>query len=351
MSSKLAIAMSGGVDSSVAAYIMRSRGYDCVGTTMLLFSQGGGESEPSSDAEDARRVSEGLGMQHFVFDLSERFKREVIDRFVDAYTHGRTPNPCVDCNRYLKFGELFAHAAALGCDGIVTGHYARVCFDRERGRYLLKKALDPAKDQSYVLYSLTQGQLARTFLPLGELTKRQVRDIAERCRLVNASKRDSQDICFVKGESYAAFIERNVGKPFPRGRFIDMSGNTLGMHEGIIRYTVGQRRGIGLSFPQPMYVCAIDAPANTVTLGDRSALFSRELTAVDVNLISVEHLRGPMRVTAKIRYRAPEQRATAAVLDDGTLKVVFDEPQRAVTSGQAVVLYDGDVVVGGGTIV
>ena len=353
---KALIAMSGGVDSSVAAYLMKAEGYDCIGTTMKLFdNEDIGVSREKSccsldDVEDARSVAYSLGIPYYVFNFSDRFEEEVIDRFISAYEKGITPNPCIDCNRYMKFGKLHLRAEELGCDYVVTGHYARVEKDADSGRYLLKKAIDGSKDQSYVLYSMTQEQLGHTRYPLGELTKTEVRRIAEEQGFINAKKRDSQDICFVVDGDYAAFIEKRTGKTYPEGNYVDRDGNVLGRHRGIIRYTVGQRKGLGIALCRPMYVCAVNPAENTVVLGDEEELYSRELTAEDINLISVPSIEQPIRIKAKIRYRRPETWATAVQTDEGTLKIVFDEPQRAVTKGQAVVLYDGDIVVGGGTI-
>lgn len=273
-----------------------------------------------------------------------------MDRFVSDYENGRTPNPCIDCNRYLKFDNLYKRAEDLGCDCIVTGHYARVVYNGETGRWNLLKAVYDDKDQSYVLYSLTQDQLAHTQFPLGGITKPQVREIAREQGLRNAKKHESQDICFVPTGKYSDFIEDFTGKTYPEGDFVDQEGNVLGTHKGIIRYTVGQRKGLGLSLKQPMYVCKVDPQTNRVILGTNDDLFSRELKANDINLISVDHIDGDMRVTAKVRYRQPAKPATVTQLDDNTIRVVFDEPQRAITKGQAVVLYDGDSVVGGGTI-
>lgn len=350
------IAMSGGVDSSVAAYLMKERGYDCTGVTMKLFyNEDIGASPERSccsleDVEDARSVARKLHIPYHVFNFSERFEKDVICRFVSAYENGATPNPCIDCNRYIKFDQLLLRARELGYDCIATGHYARIEPDARSGRYLLKKAADADKDQSYVLYALTQEQLAHTQFPLGGMTKPEVRKIAAAQGFLNARKHDSQDICFVPNGDYADFIERHTGRVWLEGDFIDQRGNLLGRHRGVIRYTVGQRRGLGLSFPEPMYVCAIRPSDNTVTLGAESELRSRFLTATDINLISVPSIASPLRVKAKIRYRQTEQWATVVQPDADTLLVEFDEPQRAITKGQAVVLYDGDTVVGGGTI-
>ncbi len=350
------VAMSGGVDSSVAAYLTLSAGYDCAGATMRLFATEDtalpreGSCCSLDDVEDARAVARRLGIPHYVFNFSEDFRRDVIGRFIAVYEAGGTPNPCIDCNRWLKFDRLLRRARELGREYIVTGHYARVERDPATGRFLLKKALDPAKDQSYVLYSLTQEQLSRVLLPLGGLTKPQVRAIAEEQGFVNARKGESQDICFVQNESYGDFIERRTGKTWAPGDFVDTEGRILGRHKGLIRYTVGQRKGLGLALPEPMYVCRIDVENNRVVLGRGAALYSDSLTAEGLNLIDCETLETPRRVKARVRYRQPEQWATAVQTGPDTLRLTFDEPQRAVTPGQAVVLYDGDTVVGGGTI-
>lgn len=271
-------------------------------------------------------------------------------RFVDAYENGCTPNPCIDCNRYIKFQELYERAKLMGYDTVVTGHYARVEYDEATGRYLLKKGFDANKDQSYVLYSLTQEQLMHTQFPLGALPKPKVREIAEEQGLINAHKHDSQDICFVTSGSYTDFIRQYTGKEYPEGDFVDRNGNVLGRHKGIIHYTIGQRKGLGLALAKPMYVYGIDKEKNQVILADEADLFSSELIADDLNLISVPKIEGKMRVKAKVRYRHAEQPAIVEQLDDNRIHVVFDEPQRAITKGHTVVLYDGDVVVGGATI-
>ncbi|MGN0537361.1 MAG: tRNA 2-thiouridine(34) synthase MnmA [Acutalibacteraceae bacterium] len=356
MNKKALIAMSGGVDSSVSAFLMKKQGYDCMGVTMKLFQNDDvGVSREQSccsleDVEDARSVAFSLGIPYHVFNFSDRFQEEVMDRFVRSYENGITPNPCIDCNRYLKFQKLFLRAKELGYDYIVTGHYAQIVFDEKTGLFLLKKAVDPHKDQSYVLYSLTQEQLAHIKFPLGGMNKSDVRKIAEEQGFINAKKHDSQDICFVQDGKYANFIEQYTGKTYPDGNFVDKNGKVLGRHKGIIRYTIGQRKGLGLALPQPMYVCSVNPSENTVILGTNDELFSKDLIAKDINLISVEHIDTPLRLKAKIRYAQPEQWATVTQLDDDTLSVVFDEPQRAITKGQSVVLYDGDIVVGGGTI-
>ena len=353
---KAVIAMSGGVDSSVAAYLMKKQGYECIGATMKLFygedPECGGEHSccSASDVEDARSVAHSLDMPFYVFNFSDQFEKKVIRCFAEAYENGRTPNPCIDCNRYLKFERLFERARELDYDFVVTGHYARIEYDSASGRYLLKKAADENKDQSYVLYSMTQEQLAHTRFPLGGMSKPEVRALAKAHGFVNAKKHDSQDICFVPNGRYADFIERYTGKTFPPGDFIDRSGKKLGEHRGVIRYTVGQRRGLGLALPEPLYVSRVNPEDNTVTLAPEPELYSKALIATDINLISVPCLREPVRLKAKVRYRQPEQTATVTQTDENTLRVDFDEPQRAITRGQALVLYDGDVVVGGGTI-
>jgi tRNA-specific 2-thiouridylase len=356
MAEKAIIAMSGGVDSSVAALLMLEAGYDCVGATMKLFhnEDAGIPREKSccslDDVADAKAVASRLGMLHYVFNFSDRFGTEVMARFVAAYENGATPNPCIDCNRYLKFDALVQRMKLMEFDYVVTGHYARVEFDEESRRYLLKKAVDDTKDQSYVLYTLTQEQLRHIRFPLGAYRKTEIREIAEKHGFVNARKKDSQDICFVPDGDYAGFIERYTGSRSVPGDFVDVQGNVLGVHRGIAHYTVGQRRGLGIAAGHPLYVCGILPEDNRVVLGENSDLFSDRLTAEDVNLISVPFLSEPVRVHAKIRYRHKEQPALAWQTADGRLYVKFDEPQRAITRGQAVVLYQGDTVVGGGTI-
>lgn len=352
---KALIAMSGGVDSSLAAKLMIDAGYECVGCTMKLYDNE--EIHLSNthtcctldDVEDARRVAHDLSMDHYVFNFKDGFRENVIQRFIDAYESGETPNPCIDCNRYMKFEKLFDRAMELDCDYVVTGHYARI--ESDGSRYYLKKALDDTKDQSYVLYSLTKEQLKHVQFPLGRLKKTEVRKLAEESNFVNASKPDSQDICFVPDGKYAEFIEKETDKKYEEGNFIDVSGNVLGRHKGIIRYTIGQRKGLGIALNEPMYVKEINVKDNTVMLARDRELYSSELTARNINLISVDSIKEPMEVMAKVRYRHVPAAAVVTQTADDEIKVVFREPQRAITKGQAVVLYDGDVVVGGGTIV
>lgn len=357
MSNKALIAMSGGVDSSVAAYLMKKKGYDCIGATMKLFqNEDIGLSKDHSccsvdDVEDARRVATALDIPFYVLNFSENFKEKVVDKFVSCYENGLTPNPCIECNRHLKFEHLYNKARELGYEYVVTGHYSNIRYDEFSGRYQLLKATDPTKDQSYVLYSMTQEQLSHTLFPLGSMSKDQVRGLAASQNFINANKHDSQDICFVVNGKYADFIEQYTGKDYPEGDFVDMDGNILGRHKGIIRYTIGQRRGLGLSLKQSMYVVKVDPISNTVVLGYNEDLFTRELTANNINLISISEIKGELRCKARPRYNAKEAWATVTMIDHDTIKVIFDEPQRAITKGQAVVLYDDNKVVGGGTII
>lgn len=353
---RVCVAMSGGVDSSVAAVLLQEQGYELSGVNLRMFhNEDLGESSEKtccslSDAEDAALVARRMGFPFYVFDFSQVFRDTVIRDFVDEYQAGRTPNPCAVCNREVKFGALLRRVQALGSDYLATGHYARVERDPSSGRFLLRRAADRSKDQTYFLYMLTQEQLAHTLFPLGGLCKTEVRRIAETHGLVNARKHDSQDICFVPNGRYADFIERTVGQASPPGLFLDQEGKILGQHKGLIRYTRGQHKGLGLSTEEPLYVLEKDVASNTIRLGPDSALWTRELTAEQVNLISVRVLTEPMRVTAKTRYSQREAAATAEALPDGRIRVIFDEPQRAITPGQAVVLYDGEYVVGGGII-
>ncbi len=348
--------MSGGVDSSVAALLMQRRGYEVIGATMKLFDNDEVQIREKTccsldDVMDAKSVCARLGIEHYVFNMKKEFADGVIDRFVAAYFGGSTPNPCIDCNRYVKFEGLFRRAEQLECDCMVTGHYAVVEFDCGSGRYLLKKAADASKDQTYFLYSLTQRQLSRTIFPLGDLTKPEVREIAEENGFINSRKRDSQDICFVPDGDYVRFLEEYSGRSCGEGDFLDTGGNVIGRHNGAVRYTIGQRRGLGMGFNKPMYVCAKDMDNNTVTLGDNSDLYSTRIKAREVTMSAVERLDRPMRVTAKLRYSQREEWATLEQLDDDTIQLEFDRPQRAAASGQAAVCYDGDTVVCGGTII
>ena len=349
---KALIAMSGGVDSSVAAFLIKNQGYYVEGITLKLCSTN--EDEPSCcttrDIEDAKAVCQRLDIPHRVINFTDNFNKKVIDKFVNTYIEGGTPNPCVDCNRYIKFSKLFEIAKEEGFDFVVTGHYARASFDDKSGRFSLKKGIDENKDQSYVLYSLTERQLSKILFPLGDMTKDEIRKIAESEGLINADKPDSQDICFVKDGKYGEFIEKYTGKKSPEGDFVDLSGNKLGTHKGIINYTIGQRKGLGLSLKQSMFVVKKDPEANRVILGFSEDLMSDSLIAKDVNLIAFDKLTENTRVFVKTRYKQKEAPATLIPMDDNKIKVVFDEPQRAITKGQAAVFYDGDKVIGGGTI-
>lgn len=351
---KALIAMSGGVDSSVAAYLAQREGYECLGCTMKLYTNtDAGIPEKHTccsldDVEDARAVAFRLGMRYWVFNFSEGFREQVMLPFAADYCRGRTPNPCIECNRRMKFDALFRRAEELGCERIVTGHYARI--DRAGDKYVLRRALDETKDQSYVLYAMTQRELAHTLLPLGEMRKSAVRAIAEAQGFVNARKKDSQDICFAPDGDYAAAIERLTGKRSAPGAFVSTDGQILGEHRGIIHYTVGQRRGLGIPHGERLYVCRIDPERNEVVLGDEKELYRAEAAVSDVNWISGEAPDEPVRCAVRIRYRAKAQPATVCPEENGHARIVFDAPQRAVTPGQAAVFYDGDAVLGGGTI-
>ena len=340
MSQRVFVAMSGGVDSSAAALLLQKQGYECAGATLSLCG---------NETDGAKRIADGLGMPFYIFDEHELFAREVMDHFASEYRAGRTPNPCIDCNRCLKFGAFLDRALEMGFDYIATGHYARVGYDEASGRYRLLRGESRAKDQSYVLYNLTQEQLAHIRLPLGGLHKTEVREIAEQHKFVNARKHDSQDICFVPDGDYARFMEDFTGKHYPAGDFLDESGRVVGTHNGAVRYTIGQRKGLGLAMGAPVYVCGKDMQANTVTVGPEEMLFDRIVYADEVNWIAIPELTGPLRVTARTRYHQVEQAATVYPAECG-FRLEFDQPQRAPTPGQAVVLYQGDTVLGGGTI-
>ena len=342
MPEKVIIAMSGGVDSSAAAALMVDSGYECTGISLLLHNTGG------IDFSDARQAAEKLGIIHKTLDYRDSFRDEVINYFVESYEQGYTPNPCIICNQKIKFGRLLSYLSETGTDFLASGHYAQI--ERSGSRFLLKKAADLSKDQSYVLYGLNQEKLGRINFPLGNLKKNEVREIAKNKGFINANKSESQDICFVPDGDYGSFIERYTGKEYPEGDILDINGNILGRHRGIIRYTLGQRRGLGVAVNHPVYVCTKDARNNTIKMGPETSLYSKTLIAENLNLIALEKLEKPLRVKAKTRYLHKEHDAWAIQTGINEIRIDFDEAQRAITPGQAVVFYDGDIVIGGGII-
>ncbi|MDE6760559.1 MAG: tRNA 2-thiouridine(34) synthase MnmA [Lachnospiraceae bacterium] len=356
MKKKVAVGMSGGVDSSVAAYLLKEQGYDVIGVTMqiwqeedpLVLAENGGCCGLSA-VDDARRVADMLGIPYYVLNFKREFKESVIDYFMEEYMHARTPNPCIACNRYVKWEALLNRAMEFGCDYIATGHYARVC-RLPNGRYALKKSATVRKDQTYALYNLTQDQLSKTLMPVGEYEKEEIRLMAERIGLPVAKKPDSQEICFIPDHDYASYIIKETGKTFPAGNFVDQNGNVLGRHKGIIHYTVGQRKGLGISLGTPAFVTDIRPETNEVVIGSDKDTYHDSLLGNQVNFMSVEKLEGELRVTAKIRYSHQGAPCRIKMVGEDIISCQFEEPVRAITPGQAVVFYDGDLVAGGATI-
>ena len=339
--------MSGGVDSSACAQIIKNEGHECVGATMKL---NGASCTSEQDVIDAAKVCEKLKIAHHVVDFSKDFDKYVIKNFISAYESGATPNPCIECNFHLKFDKLFDYATELGCDHIATGHYAITEYDEKYGRIVLKKAKNAKKDQSYVLYRLSKDKVSKAIFPLGKMeSKDEAREALSMLGLEFSQKKESQDICFVPDGDYAKFIENYTKKTYPEGDFVTTDGKLLGKHKGIIRYTIGQRKGLGLALPHSMYVVKKDLAKNEVVIGENEDLFSRELWADNVNLIAVDNIDLPIKIKAKVRYNQ-EEKSAEACMKNGFLHVIFDEPQRAICKGQSVVLYDGDVVIGGGII-
>lgn len=347
---KVVIGMSGGVDSSVAALILKEKGYEVIGVTLYVW-QKDNESCAEQAVLDAKNVCDKIGIEHRVIQYADKFKEHVIDKFATLYIEGKTPNPCNICNRYVKFEGLLSYALSIGADYIATGHYANVERDFDTGRYYIKKSISDKKDQTYALYSLTQEQLSHLILPLGDFSKDEIREIARKNGLLNADKKDSQEICFVPDKDYAKYIYTNYGYVVPKGKFVDRNGNVYGEHKGIIHYTVGQRKGLGLSLKQPMYVTKIDTNSNCVVIGGEEELKRDTLECTEVNFMSISSLDVPMRVKAKIRYNAVLADATIRPLDSGNVKVMFDIPVKGVAPGQAVVFYDNDRLIGGGIII
>lgn len=350
---KVVVGMSGGVDSSVAAYLLKEQGYDVIGVTMQIWQDDNHENSDGccgiSAVDDARRVADMLGIPYYVMNFKEEFQKNVIDYFLEEYKLGRTPNPCIMCNRYVKWEALMNRSLAIGADYIATGHYARI-EKLPNGRMAIRNSVTSAKDQTYALYNLTQKQLEHTLMPVGDYTKDEIRSIALKLGLYVASKPDSQDICFVEDNDYAGFIEKETHKKALPGNFVDLNGNILGRHEGIIHYTIGQRKGLNLSMGHPVFVVEIRPDTNEVVIGESKDVFTSRLVADKVNFMSVEDIEGEVRTLAKIRYSHKGTWCTLKRIEGGLVECVFDEPVRAVTPGQAVVFYEDDHVMGGGTI-
>lgn len=351
---RVLVAMSGGVDSAAAALLLQRNGYDITGVTMRLWNETSFSAKTPFDELDensiqAKQIADKLEFEHFSIDMSSCFNDNVVLPFIEDYKNGKTPNPCVECNKKLKFGRLLELTDEKNFDYLATGHYARI-EKNINGDFLLKKALDEKKDQSYFLWALKKESLSKILLPLGEFTKPQIREIAHENGFSNADRGDSQDICFIPNGDYTAFLEKHGNAKFAKGNFIDLNGNILGIHNGFERYTIGQRKGLGIALGKPMFVCEKNVTDNSVTLCDDIQLYKKELHAYQINILINDLLEHEIRLEAKIRYRHKPAIATVKRTDNDTLSVIFDEPQRAITKGQSVVFYDGNTVIGGGII-